>query len=533
MSINNRTALLLIRCPADELVSFSIEKGFLHLSLLYGNTNVNGYELKVQKTPAQCLATAGHTLKCSVHFERWADFKSLKTCLAKLALPRSIVAEVLQGEGCWKGSFSVLLAKHRSHDHFERVFNYLAGNSEVQDSQWIRLKAGHDTPSIPEPWTEPLKLLLNKRINKESVVMVCGGKNSGKSSLLRWAANHLLSKRFDQVFYLDLDAGQPEFTSSAQLSFVRVRRPILSPTYANVVDFHADVLYSCSVASANIEDLSQLYTRNLASLWNELCQDKVGQAPILINTMGFVRVMGFMMLVDAIKLIQPTHLIEIRFEIPANTKKVHDVNFSCELQPEIVEFRTGWLDCLQHVRLQYEYVQLHNEFHLNLKKTFQTRLDCQIAYMSNIKQLLYQPLSSLTPHRLDFDRIAFYVHNEFEVDRKLILDIMNCSWVQLCAVKDLVLSSQKDAHTNPPVWNAALEPNLNVLNELRENVCIGSGLVRNVNLEERCLYVISPESQERMATVNCVVKPGILTTPNELTLAMMEKSATLLPYVGF
>ena len=43
------------------------------------------------------------------------------------------------------------------------------------------------------------------------VLLVCGGKDAGKSTMARWALNSLLNS-YEAVAYLDCDVGQSEFT---------------------------------------------------------------------------------------------------------------------------------------------------------------------------------------------------------------------------------------------------------------------------------------------------------------------------------
>ncbi|KKY14754.1 putative rna processing protein [Phaeomoniella chlamydospora] len=73
-------------------------------------------------------------------------------------------------------------------------------------------------------------------------ILVCGPKNTGKSTMAKYIANHLLSpyentgkhwSENDGVAILDLDPGQPEFGPPGTLSLVHLRSPLFGPSYTH------------------------------------------------------------------------------------------------------------------------------------------------------------------------------------------------------------------------------------------------------------------------------------------------------------
>ncbi len=74
--------------------------------------------------------------------------------------------------------------------------------------------------------------------------MICGPKNSGKSTFMRILTNKILTDtRLEElndeetteegVILLDLDPGQPEFVPPGQLSLVHLRQPTFGPPFSH------------------------------------------------------------------------------------------------------------------------------------------------------------------------------------------------------------------------------------------------------------------------------------------------------------
>ena len=101
-----------------------------------------------------------------------------------------------------------------------------------------------------------------KKYGGVDIVVVCGSKNTGKSSFCRYLVNSLLNAH-DSVLYMDTDCGQPEYTPPGLVSLFEVREAMLEPTYMT--------RYRRPVASYFIGDTSpgsdpELYERSVGAL---------------------------------------------------------------------------------------------------------------------------------------------------------------------------------------------------------------------------------------------------------------------------
>ena len=64
------------------------------------------------------------------------------------------------------------------------------------------------------------------------VMVIVGGKDTGKSSAGQWMVNRLLQS-YSEVGYLDADVGQSEFTPAGQVSLSFVTDPVFGPAFAH------------------------------------------------------------------------------------------------------------------------------------------------------------------------------------------------------------------------------------------------------------------------------------------------------------
>jgi hypothetical protein len=527
----HRTSFVLLRCASGQTARFRLKGGSLQTVVLFGQIEVDGCELKRKQKAVGLYSTEDHPLIFTMNHDDRFSFNRLRAQVNKLNLMRNVGSHLLKNEQSFDGSFTLLLLRKTALRHYEQILGQL---SSRPSNESIRLEC-IDKPafSVSDRWADQLAPLLSNGITKDSVVMVCGGQNSGKSSVLRWISNRLLhSKQFTHLYYLDLDVGQPEFGQTAQVTLTRVSRPILTPPHVNVFEYDADALWSFSVGSVNVESVGPLFSANMLRMWNEKVMTLDRDAPILINTMGYVRTMGFSLIVDATKYMKPTHLIEIRFDLPPKSRDRTMINFTEPLKSELMNRVQGYLKIdAEETPHTYEHIELRNNFHVFYKNAFQTRLNNQLGYLCNYTPLLYRPLSALIPLKLSLSDLCFFALDVYAGAPHIISDIFSGSWVHLCSI----LSSERlsVSSSNPESMQLqSQQERFQVLSKLPENECFGSALVRNFDLQEGCVYLLSPISEDLLSKVNCLVKPGMMITPNEITLSFQEGAAALIPYVA-
>lgn len=181
------------------------------------------------------------------------------------------------------------------------------------------------SPSVFDPpldWVTLTISLTDNPICKPPVIMICGPKGSGKSSFARLLSNRLLSTTCARtgIGFLDLDPGQPEYTPPGEISLSHIRSfnfgpPFTHPTFADGCGNHSvhshylghltprdDVLYfvECAV------DLFDRFQKTLRPLG----------CPLIVNLCGWVVGGGLELLQTLVKCLSATNVIYVSLTSP-------------------------------------------------------------------------------------------------------------------------------------------------------------------------------------------------------------------------
>ena len=105
------------------------------------------------------------------------------------------------------------------------------------------------------------------------------------------------------------------------------------------------------------------------------------------------------------------------------------------------------------------------------------------------------------------------------INAQLYLDVLNLSWVHLCHID---IQDQRIFR-----WNG-----IRVIDSIKGNQCFGSAVIRGIDFKNQLFYVLTPESQEVLDSVNCIVKPsGVLVPDHMITEQMNYSHSSAVPYV--
>ncbi|CAL4952027.1 unnamed protein product [Urochloa decumbens] len=336
---------------------------------------------------------------------------------------------------------------------------------------------------VPPDWASAVTLVSSDPT--PPVVVVCGPKNSGKSTFSRILLNALLP-RYGKVGYLDTDVGQPEFAPPGCLSFHIVDeaiRDLLIPTLreAERCCFFGDIS-SKRDPEAYLNCLFQLYDYFVGKY---RCNENE-MLPLIVNTPGWVKGAGFDMLVEMLRYICPTIVVQIR--ITMQNKNLPDGIFWVDGEqtgPKMININSAFHDasnrsllilkdsCGMRERRLVEY----------LKQCFPSNIS-----VSTNKELAYA-LASLPPYQVPFSDVTV-VHLHCEVPAGEIWRSLNATIV------GLAVSSASDATRSVPY-------------------CVGLGIVRGIDVQNGLLYVITPVPLERLQSVD-LLQQGFIEIPTTL-----------------
>lgn len=167
---------------------------------------------------------------------------------------------------------------------------------------------------------------------QQSINLIFGGKSVGKSTFSKYLANTILQE-MNNVIFVNLDPGQTECTPSGCISLNLIDTPFLGPNFTQL----RTPYYQIYIGDINVANCVTRYLEAVKMLVNRLKNDsKISQLPVIINTMGFCKGIGWDIALCIIRIFQPTNVIQIMSKKARNnfenylTKDaaIQQVNFS-------------------------------------------------------------------------------------------------------------------------------------------------------------------------------------------------------------
>lgn len=134
----------------------------------------------------------------------------------------------------------------------------------------------------------------------------------GKSTFFKYLVNSLLSVQPNNgVLCLDFDPGQPELSLPTSLSLTHLTKPLLGPAYTH--DLRNMSVHRRHILVGSVSP--QFVLEEYVAAVQELCGEAgvVGEElPLLVNTMGWTQGTGLGLMLDILRLVQPTHVMQIQ-----------------------------------------------------------------------------------------------------------------------------------------------------------------------------------------------------------------------------
>lgn len=162
---------------------------------------------------------------------------------------------------------------------------------------------------------------------RSSRVILAGAKNLGKSTTMRYLVNKLLNET-EQVLVLDFDPGQSEFTPAGCVTMNIVRKPLLGPNFTHLqTPYHQIYIGGIDVTRCLTNYIDGV--KKIIECSNNYLDKHKNLIPVVVNTMGFCKNIGWDIMCYIIKSIKPTDVIQI------NSKKTK-CNYDNLLKHQVV-----------------------------------------------------------------------------------------------------------------------------------------------------------------------------------------------------
>ena len=347
-------------------------------------------------------------------------------------------------------------------------------------------------------------------------LVVAGGKGVGKSTFLRWLTNQLLPR--SPVVVLDLDPGQAELSIPGYFSVSLVTAPFLGPNFQHIGTSNTQMLvFLGDISAGNCPDRFIKILHRLS----DYIQTNLSGYPLVVNTMGWCQGVGLMLLVDTLRLLQPSTVIQL-------TSKHKRKNFPYSLSPDRVSgTRDSWRSA--RTKLTYNLLELAAVPESAAAPGAQDfwglpdpRALREIALVSWLGRTgwpwpVYRvPLSSLTLG------VAVGVTRGQEPAPATLLAAANNSLVDLCHVRERDRCAPKD---RPELYSVLARPVY--------KPSLGVGFVRNIDPGSAVLYLATYVPASQLAQVNCLLV-GALQLPSSVLAeaAAARRKGDPPPYLG-
>ncbi|KAL8547363.1 hypothetical protein ACS0TY_006912 [Phlomoides rotata] len=326
------------------------------------------------------------------------------------------------------------------------------------------------------------------------IALICGPKNSGKSTFSRHLVNVLL-QRHKKVAYLDTDVGQTEFTPPGLLSLTVIDKitPDLTIPCLKTPErcfFFGDVSSKRDPAT---------YLTYILALYDHYFTTKIQGSsglPLIINTPGWVKGIGYEILVDMLKHMSPTHVVKIR--ISAQSKNLPDGAF--------------WLD--EGVADACNVIEIDAARQDHLQRSLLVKRDVRLLRDLRVMAYFRQCFpSEMTLSTLKELARALAAHPPYEIP------------ISSIKIKHL--------HCQVPVTETFYSLNATIVglavSSMSEQLpqCVGLGIVRGINTFRGVLHVITPVPQHILEDVDMLLQ-GFIQIPTSL----LQVQGCISPYMS-
>ncbi|KAJ0985540.1 hypothetical protein J5N97_003896 [Dioscorea zingiberensis] len=350
---------------------------------------------------------------------------------------------------------------------------------------------------IPLPWEEAAdSIAYDSSSRPPPISLVCGPGNCGKSTFSLHLLNTLLS-RYERVAYLDTDVGQAEFTPPGCLSLHIFDKPIPDLSILCLKTPERCVFYG-GVSAKNdpkgyLNSIFALYDHFLGEYYqaSNINDHSKPMLPLIVNTCGWVKGLGFNVLVEILRHINLTHVVQFRTSL--EKKNLPRGMFWLEGAPtgkvNLIEIQaTPNASSNRPALIKKDAVMMRD---LRIVSYFRQCMPRDLC-ISSYKEL-FRCLATIHPYEVHFSEI------------KVIRLCCQAPSLETCQSLDnsivgLGVSSMvpSESENSTPWW------------------CIGLGFVRAVDIHKDLFYLITPVPPSSLKMVD-VLLCGSIETPTCLS----------------
>ncbi|XP_057952159.1 polynucleotide 5'-hydroxyl-kinase NOL9-like isoform X2 [Malania oleifera] len=356
---------------------------------------------------------------------------------------------------------------------------------------------------IPKEWSDAAETIARDSITSPPpIALICGARGCGKSTFSRFLVNTFLSRssKYERVAYLDTDVGQTEFAPPGCLSLSVIDKEIEDLTIPCLKTPERAFFFG-DVSSKRDPEAYLNYILALYDYYKEYCMFSKSKSsrntPLLVNTPGWVKGIGYNTLVDMLKRIAPSHVVKI--SVPCERKNLPDGAFwldgDCDETQKLFEINSARQDFSDRLMLVQKDARLLRD--MRIMAYFRQCIPNNMN-ISTIRELAHA-LVSHPPYEISISSVKIR-HLHCQVPRTEIFRSLNASLVGLAISSE---ESEQFSH------------------------CVGLGIVRAIDTSKHLLYVITPVPQSTLEKVDLFLQ-GFVQIPT----CLLQVEECMSPYMS-
>lgn len=481
--------IVLLNHPA----SYTVYK-YVSIQVISGTVSINGYEITKNSKPLEVFSSEKTSLiavKTETYERIWKKREyasNLEQELVNITGSGLLSTKILQKFG--NTTVAIFVKRNPFPFNVEFIRFYYP---EALDFNLFKKSGTADNFYVPQSKGKPLHFGLDEEnvaseinglIRSTKVIesdnpriIVCGRRNTGKSTLLQFLLNKILSV-YPCAYYLDTDPGQPEFTPPGVVSLTKVTKPVFGPPFCHQLK-PIKMMFIGSVSPSYID----LYTKSISELM-ELYDKDFAHEPLFVNTMGWMEGTGLQCLTHTIAAVKPTVLIET-----------------------VTENETSMFDYREYLPSSSQYFQI-SATHKQKTSYFPPKRLRELSLLSHLGKCNSRfvgalPVNEVKPYCVPWDKFPLFIFPGGNVLPSRYFEAMNNSIVALCSVPESVI-----LESDVPEFPRTLEHE-------PENECLAYGLVQAVDEKERLFYIVTSLKSPEWINVNAIMK-GHIVVPDAL-----------------
>lgn len=483
------------------------------------------------------------------------SYESFNTLIVLKRMDWCGITEIEKQMPSFKNLFT--MDKKEITDETKKIIN---NNININFYPLYKTYVGYTALKIPPSWFEGVhqfkRSILSNEMNGQPIVAITGSKNMGKSTFSRYMVNSLLNC-CNEVAYLECDIGQSEFTPSGMVSLHVISSPLLGPSFTHLQMPYRSFFIGATTPKQNpdyyLNCINELYKTYML----EIAHKSPSYTPLIINTHGWVRGIGFDLLIQILQNIRPMYIYQFAFpenssnvgkNLPDISEIINDSNNSEYLSRSITIYTVDEINIRQKYN-PFENRTFNLLSYFSRDKNNNNNNSNEIRSISSIRKGWWnfrEAYSDKIPYQVFWKDVRIQILYA-DVPNSQILYALNGSIVGLISDTTQYNSIGTNFNNNnnnnkvlkesekfiEPYLQLKIIPSEQYMIDPSRHNCVGLGIIRSIDPSSGKFFIITSVPQDILSHVNLIIRGSNYDLPSCIYMSGFETSKDELPYCTF